>query len=406
MTFPFATHTEIVAVPSTFHLKPELFSTSAVCRQLPTRHPPCTLSAGASHLDWTYADTSKVSIQRSYTPLSLCWTRRARIHQQRGIFCSSPFRTPFICHPVLVCACGSPLHQSLGLVNIQARNVNMSERQSTNGSHKLKMSYILNENDSRSTRHDPMDIDTPSSSSRRHEASQADEKERKYPCTQCLLRFLSKGDQQKHINTVHLRIKKHVCAICGAKFGEKGNLTKHEKRKHEQVREFQCSVCQKAFVLRDGLVRHEKTVHRMKSSSSSSSRHAAGSSSTERHSYKPSAASNRSRKQWLFSSWLRESHILKGPVILNDEHLNAVVHGFFSSLLCRYGRLLRTTHTSRTSHPIGTENSDFSSMIVPLAMGSHTLKLGPLKLTYEHFNAILHRFCFLCSVDMEDYMED
>ena len=162
------------------------------------------------------------------------------------------------------------------------------------------MSYILNPDGS--PRHDPINVDPPSSSSsspaRRRSSNQlSDEKERKHPCRQCNFRFYSRGDLQKHINTVHLGIKNHVCSVCAARFAEKGNLTKHEKR-HSGIREFECNYpnCPKTFVLRDGLARHQKSVHGI--SSSPSKHESSGSSSNHKSSSSKSKqqSSSRSRK--------------------------------------------------------------------------------------------------------------
>lgn len=138
----------------------------------------------------------------------------------------------------------------------------MSRQSSSSGSHKLQLPYILNNSPDPTPAPPPISppIAGPSSS---NIIRRTDDKQRRHPCDHCRSRFLSRGDLQKHIKTVHLKIKDHVCAQCGAKFSEKGNLTKHQKRRHETVRAFNCSYpgCPKTFVLRDGLTRHEKSVH-------------------------------------------------------------------------------------------------------------------------------------------------
>lgn len=147
----------------------------------------------------------------------------------------------------------------------------MSDSRPSDASHKLQMSYILNNGEDR-VRHDATDLDPPATSSRRRPPPAAGLiGERKFVCPTCKFPFRSKGDKQKHIKTVHLGIKDHECPKCGARFAEKGNLTKHMKR-HEGARVWKCSVagCPKTFVLRDGLARHEKSVHGLQDAPSGS----------------------------------------------------------------------------------------------------------------------------------------
>eukprot|EP00171_Calliarthron_tuberculosum_P017718 IDg17718t1 len=47
---------------------------------------------------------------------------------------------------------------------------------------------------------------------------------------------------EKHVISVHLRLRPYACDMCDKKFGEKSNLTKQ-------------------FAFRDGLMRHVRLVH-------------------------------------------------------------------------------------------------------------------------------------------------
>lgn len=146
----------------------------------------------------------------------------------------------------------------------------------TSTQHKLRVSYLLNPSGTDGQLRDAAEQapsnaphlfhSTPSSSTTMTTSSSKDKRSRRFGCHRCLYRFRTRGDFQKHFDTVHLGIRNHICQTCGARFGERGNLTKHEKR-HAGLRVFKCLVpfCEKSFVLRDGLSRHERLVHKFDS---------------------------------------------------------------------------------------------------------------------------------------------
>jgi uncharacterized C2H2 Zn-finger protein len=57
----------------------------------------------------------------------------------------------------------------------------------------------------------------------------ADFKERPFACPdeQCTSTFGQKSDLNKHVKTVHQKIKPYGCPECGLTFGHRGNLLRH-----------------------------------------------------------------------------------------------------------------------------------------------------------------------------------
>ncbi|PXF43110.1 Zinc finger protein OZF [Gracilariopsis chorda] len=79
-------------------------------------------------------------------------------------------------------------------------------------------------------------------------------------CEICGALFGKRGNKQRHIQTVHKRVKKFVCDICGAAFGLKADLNRHRVRMHES-RAFCCNKCGKSFAQQVQLDQHIRVTH-------------------------------------------------------------------------------------------------------------------------------------------------
>ena len=58
------------------------------------------------------------------------------------------------------------------------------------------------------------------------------EERKAIPCDQCGLKFAEKSQVDRHVRTVHLKIKQYRCKICDTFFVEIGNLKEHIGIKH------------------------------------------------------------------------------------------------------------------------------------------------------------------------------
>jgi len=90
-----------------------------------------------------------------------------------------------------------------------------------------------------------------------------DGERRTHVCTECPARFDRKGNLQRHIRLVHLRLRPFACDTCGKTFQLKQHLQFHvTSRRHEMVPPFVCTDCGKSFQNRRGYNRHMKSGHR------------------------------------------------------------------------------------------------------------------------------------------------
>ena len=86
---------------------------------------------------------------------------------------------------------------------------------------------------------------------------------REFKCEHCLKIFGSKNNMQKHIDTIHKKLRKHVCNICGKSFTDPTPLKQHTQRHNAdpKVRPFKCKLCEKDFMLQVHLRAHELGAH-------------------------------------------------------------------------------------------------------------------------------------------------
>ena len=78
-------------------------------------------------------------------------------------------------------------------------------------------------------------------------------------CIKCDMNFSSKGNLERHVNTVHLGKSVFQCDQCNKRFTTKFALTEHTKGIHLKSSEFHCAKCDRAFSTRLSLRRHLKT---------------------------------------------------------------------------------------------------------------------------------------------------
>ena len=83
-----------------------------------------------------------------------------------------------------------------------------------------------------------------------------------HECPECGRTFKRKGDLNRHINTVHMKLKPHKCHICCREaFTQKASLERHIKSVHENIRDHVCDICKEAFHTLGNLNSHIRQVH-------------------------------------------------------------------------------------------------------------------------------------------------
>ena len=66
----------------------------------------------------------------------------------------------------------------------------------------------------------------------------------KYKCDKCDSVFTTKGYLQRHIKTIHDKIKDFECSLCEYKCSENSSLKQHIKSVHDKIKDFKCSLCE------------------------------------------------------------------------------------------------------------------------------------------------------------------
>ena len=87
---------------------------------------------------------------------------------------------------------------------------------------------------------------------------------RTYLCPHCDKSFAKKSGVDRHVTTVHKKLKNFACSVCDKAFGEKAQLTKHipihsnpANSLNQPEKKFKCSECDKSFAKKDWLKLHD-----------------------------------------------------------------------------------------------------------------------------------------------------
>lgn len=78
-------------------------------------------------------------------------------------------------------------------------------------------------------------------------------------CQTCNRRFANDKNVQRHIQSVHTKIK-HQCSFCEKRFSYKYTLDRHIKSMHENMT-YTCNLCKKRYRQKEGLTRHIRVEH-------------------------------------------------------------------------------------------------------------------------------------------------
>ena len=82
-----------------------------------------------------------------------------------------------------------------------------------------------------------------------------------HECPHCHKVLSSKRNLQRHIDTVHLRLKPFKCDDCGKSFSRKDNLDQHISAVHLKLKPFTCDVCDESFAEKRTLDSHKAAKH-------------------------------------------------------------------------------------------------------------------------------------------------
>ncbi len=80
---------------------------------------------------------------------------------------------------------------------------------------------------------------------------------KQFDCSLCLKKFYSMKNVERHINTVHKKLRLFSCRFCGKSFAESRNLNRHMLTLHK----FPCHVCRRLFQSKGLLDRHFHKFH-------------------------------------------------------------------------------------------------------------------------------------------------
>jgi hypothetical protein len=83
----------------------------------------------------------------------------------------------------------------------------------------------------------------------------------RFKCTECDAKFSSNSQWQRHINSIHLKLKSFKCSQCEYKCSQNSNLKVHINSVHLNLQPFKCSVCEYECSLNSKLKRHMDDVH-------------------------------------------------------------------------------------------------------------------------------------------------
>ena len=87
----------------------------------------------------------------------------------------------------------------------------------------------------------------------------------KFKCKFCDSNFKRKADCDRHIKTVHDKVKPFQCSKCTLSFKTSGDLNRHFRSKHEDEKKFKCDECPYQTARHYQLKNHKKNIHDLKS---------------------------------------------------------------------------------------------------------------------------------------------
>ena len=82
-----------------------------------------------------------------------------------------------------------------------------------------------------------------------------------FKCNTCKGKFFSQALLNKHIRTVHDKIKLYACDQCSTTCSDKSKLEDHKKQVHLQLKPHKCTECEMAFKRLDHLKNHLSSKH-------------------------------------------------------------------------------------------------------------------------------------------------
>ncbi|CAN8075678.1 unnamed protein product [Agarophyton chilense] len=85
---------------------------------------------------------------------------------------------------------------------------------------------------------------------------------RPHKCSVCLHQFSRKFDLEKHVLTVHERLRPFKCDKCRSSFGQKHHLMRHLNSVHFKAKMHKCARCSSKFTRKEHLENHSRSVHK------------------------------------------------------------------------------------------------------------------------------------------------
>ena len=84
---------------------------------------------------------------------------------------------------------------------------------------------------------------------------------KKHICSKCGKIFSSSGVLNRHILTVHEKVRHFKCELCESSFYDKKAFRVHKESVHEGKKPFKCDICNKSFAQKGNLNTHISSVH-------------------------------------------------------------------------------------------------------------------------------------------------
>jgi len=81
-----------------------------------------------------------------------------------------------------------------------------------------------------------------------------------FKCNQCENSFSSESNLKKHVLAVHDKLKPFKCSLCSFKCSQKYHLNKHILAVHEKLKPFKCPHCERSFSMKCNLIIHARVI--------------------------------------------------------------------------------------------------------------------------------------------------